>query len=233
MTRYSRASLEALNNLKKGNERFANGLRSIRSLASVERAKELAENGQRPFAIILTCSDSRVPTETVFDQGLGDLFVIRVAGNIISPGVVASIEFAASQLETPLCVVMGHTKCGAIRAAVEGELKGLPAPTANLAHLLEFIRPAAKRAVETVRDASGNIEEVVRRATLENVDHVVTEAMARSPMVREKVDGGELMIVGAVYQLHTGRVEFSLPARLENELDTLSNELPVASGEAV
>src|SRR5690349_21481050 len=115
---------EALAKLIKGNERFVTGLRSVESLASHLRRRELAESGQEPWAIVLSCSDSRVPAELVFDCGLGELFVVRVAGNIVAPSLIASVEFAAQSFGTPLCVVMGHSQCGAVGAAVQLEATG-------------------------------------------------------------------------------------------------------------
>lgn len=109
----------ALTQLIEGNKRFTSGLRSVNSLATIERLPELAEKGQKPFAIILSCSDSRVPAEIVFDQGAGDLFMVRVAGNTVAPSLLASMEFAATNFGSPLIVVMGHTNCGAVNAAIK------------------------------------------------------------------------------------------------------------------
>src|SRR5881296_4604752 len=132
---------EALERLREGNRRFVSGVRSRDTLASETRRKELAA-GQEPFAIVLGCSDSRVPAEIVFDQGLGDLFVIRVAGNIVAPSQVGSVEFAAERFDTRLAVVMGHTQCGAIAATLEELRRPSGQESPNLRAIVDRIRPA-------------------------------------------------------------------------------------------
>jgi carbonic anhydrase len=180
--------------LSRGNMRFAGGW-PTHPHQTRERRLEFAP-GQRPFAAILSCSDSRVPPEIVFDQGLGDLFVVRTAGHTLDSAVLGSLEYAAVHLEVPLVVVLGHTGCGAVAAAVEGgEHHG------HLGHLVEAIRPA----VEKAGKEPGNL---LDRAVRENVIRVVGELQGSRPILAPLVQDEALLIVGAVYSLETGRVEF-------------------------
>jgi len=159
------------------------------------RQRELVST-QRPHAAVLTCADSRVAPEIVFDQGLGDLFDVRVAGNIAGDAEVASIEYAAEHLDVPLVVVMGHQRCGAVTAALEaGEAHG------HLPTLLAAIRPA----VEQARGLSGDHVEIVVRL---NVENVVTQLRTSKPVLAGLVEKGRLRIVGAVYSLDTGKVDW-------------------------
>jgi carbonic anhydrase len=202
----------ALNRLFDGNKRFASGLRSIDSLASSQRREQLARYGQNPFAIVLTCSDSRVPAETVFDSGLGDLFVIRVAGNIAAPSLIASIEFAALSFGSPLCVVMGHTQCGAIQGAVTGVMKKQNSLTGNLDILLKEIEPAAIQALGAMSHVSkdheqvGSLDNVVSHAIELNVQRTMKQLLSSSPHLSELTANGNFKIVGAVYDISTGNV---------------------------
>lgn len=211
---------QALRRLIAGNKRFASGLRSIDVIASGQRREQLAREGQSPFAIVLTCSDSRVPAETVFDAGLGDLFVIRVAGNIVAPSLVASIEFAALSFGTPICVVMGHSRCGAIQGAVTGVMRKQNSLTGNLDILLKEIEPAAIGALASVNgaapgsDATGSMDKIVEKAIELNVQHSIDQLKAASPHLRDLVTAGSLKIVGAVYDISEGTVAFLGP---ENE----------------
>src|ERR687889_825258 len=142
------SALEALERLRQGNRRFVDDVPSVQTLTNQTRRRELA-SGQNPFAIILGCSDSRVPAEIVFDQGLGDLFVIRVAGNIVAPSQVGSVEFAAARFGTRLVVVLGHTQCGAILATVE-ELEGASqTPSPNLQSIVDRVRPSVEPLLKT------------------------------------------------------------------------------------
>jgi len=158
-----------------------------------DRQKELA-SGQSPNAIILSCADSRVPPELVFDQGLGDLFVVRVAGNVPGNDEIGSIEYAAEHLHTPLIVVMGHTKCGAVQAAVDGG-----DPHGHLGPLLAMIQPAVARAK---RQSGDPVENAIRN----NVENVVQQLRAASPVLAPLVARGSLKVVGGVYALDTGKV---------------------------
>lgn len=196
----------ALTLLLEGNRRFASGLRSIETIASTAYLKDLAENGQKPFAIVLTCSDSRVPAEMIFDRGLGDLFVIRVAGNIIAPSLLASIEFAATSFGTPLCVVMGHSGCGAVKAAIGAEMNGDHPGSPNLQKLVAKVKPAVRSVVRK----NGGIapQNLLDLATIANVQRTAELIERESPIVRKLIDSGKFLIAGAVYDLHTGRVHF-------------------------
>lgn len=205
---------KALKRLLEGNKRFATGLRSIESIASSQKREQLARLGQKPFAIVLTCSDSRVPAETVFDAGLGDLFVIRVAGNIAAPSLIASIEFAALSFGTPICVVMGHTKCGAIQGAVTGVMKKQSSLTPNLDILLKEIEPAAEEALRIQKvgakgeDHTGSLNDIVDTAITLNVQHTIDQLRKSSAHLRELEASGGFKIVGAVYDIADGEVRF-------------------------
>lgn len=188
---------EALKLLKEGNERFANDALASKDIGS-DRRKELTA-GQKPFAIILSCSDSRVPPEEVFDQGLGDLFVIRVAGNVDDTVTLGSIEYAAEHLHVPLLVVMGHSSCGAVKATVEG---GEVPP--NIGAIAAKISPS----VEIAKKESQEEEEVIEAAVVENVKATIKSIEANSSIVEELAEKKELKVVGAKYDLETGMVEF-------------------------
>src|SRR3954463_16591528 len=165
------------------------------------RQRELS-TGQQPHAAILTCADSRVPPEIVFDQGLGDLFDVRVAGNVAGDAELASLEYAAEHLHTPLVVVMGHQRCGAVSAAVEGgEAPG------HLPSLINAILPAVK----TAKGLSGDL---VENAVRINVENVVRQLRACKPVLEEQVAAGHLRIVGAVYSLDTGKVAWLPPQKI-------------------
>lgn len=206
---------QALRRLTDGNKRFASGLLSVESIASGQLRQQLARDGQNPFAIVLTCSDSRVPAETVFDAGLGDLFVIRVAGNIVAPSVVASIEFAALTFGTPICVVMGHSRCGAIQSAVSGVMQQQNSITGNLDILLKQIEPAARGAIAAFPESSRErgdgklVEDVVSKAIELNVLHSIEQILAASPHLVDLTKSGSFRVVGAVYDIARGTVLFT------------------------
>lgn len=193
---------DALARLREGNARFAANIRSPASLASAARRAELAI-AQEPFAIVLGCSDSRVPVEIVFDQGPGDLFVIRVAGNIVAPSLIGSVEFAAERFGTRLVVVLGHSSCGAIQATLE-ELRR---PTTNQS-------PNLKAIVDRIRPAVGprDDEHTAMRA---NILASVRQLRHGSAIIEGLIESNGLVIVGAWYSLERGTVEFigeTLPA---------------------
>jgi len=196
---------EALERLKEGNRRFIQHLRSTEVLMSQLRRGELVK-GQKPFAIVLGCSDSRVPAELVFDQGLGDLFVIRVAGNIVAPSQVGSVEFAAEAFGTRLVVVMGHTLCGAIDATLAAiENPGVPR-SPNLASIVDRIRPAIEGLVNTglVQERERLIQEAMRANVRASVKHLRYGSAILEKMVLE----GGMHVVGAEYHLESGEVVF-------------------------
>lgn len=181
-----------LRELKAGNDHHV-AKRYQHPHQNAARQRELA-SGQHPHAVILSCADSRVAPEIILDQGLGDLFDVRVAGNIAGDAELASIEYAAEHLHTPLLVVMGHQKCGAVTAAADaGEASG------HLPSLLAMIRPA----VEKARGRSGDL---VENAVRINVENVVQQVRASRPVLQGMIDHGELTVIGAVYSLDTGKV---------------------------
>lgn len=196
----------ALQQLKAGNERFATGLRSHESLSGHLKLKELAETGQRPFAIVLSCSDSRVPSELLFDCGFGDLFVIRVAGNVVQPSQIASIEFAAKLLGAQLCVVMGHSKCGAVQEAVQAEVNQKPGLSPSIDALINLIRPSVLRCL--TKGTHSSPEELLEQSIRENVHSTVTEIFAKSPLLRELAKNGEFAVTEALFSLESARVDF-------------------------
>lgn len=196
---------EALQRLRDGNARFAANVRGSDTFVSHTRRAELAA-GQQPFAIVLGCSDSRVPSEIVFDQGLGDLFVIRVAGNIVAPSQVGSVEFAASRYDTRLVVVLGHSQCGAILATLEELRTPSAKPSRNLQAIVDRVRPS----VETVLDAGAHTdeEELIRRAVRANIRASVDHLRHGSALLEELIRDRGLLVVGAEYNLATGVVDF-------------------------
>ena len=199
---------DALQRLKAGNERFVNGLCSVDSLINRDRLRNLSEQGQKPFAIILSCSDSRVPAEIVFDQGIGTLFVIRVAGNIIQPSQLASIEFAVDALRTPLCIVMGHTQCGAIRAALEIDATGTMPNSPNLCTLMELILPAVKEVKKEIQ--GDNPERLLHETTLRNVVRMTEAILEKSPLVAGYYGERKIGLIGALFEIENGRVSFDV-----------------------
>ncbi|MCB9896554.1 MAG: carbonic anhydrase [Planctomycetes bacterium] len=194
---------QALARLREGNARFTSGLRSLEALLGPSGRDDLA-SGQEPFAIVLGCSDSRVPAEMVFDQGLGTLFVIRVAGNVVAPSQVGSVEFAAARFGTRLVVVLGHTRCGAIDAAVEDVLHPGEPESRNIRSIVDRVRPA----VEGVLDAGGTHDEIARRAGRANVRASVDHLRHGSTLLEDLILSERLLVVGAEYDLRTGVVDF-------------------------
>lgn len=198
---------DALTRLREGNARFVANVRSIDALASLSRRIDPAMQ-QRPFAIILGCADSRAPAETIFDQGLGDLFVIRVAGNIVAPSQIGSVEFAAERFGTQLVVVMGHSHCGAIAATVEGmqPADDAPAPSRNLLSITDRIAPAVAPLMHTelVKDRPA----LLRAATRANVAASCNHLRHGSRLLEELSLKNGLVVVGAEYDLATGVVDF-------------------------
>ena len=194
---------EAINRLKEGNERFVSGSLLLESVVNSERRNELA-SGQEPFAIILGCSDSRVPSEIVFDFSLGHLFVIRVAGNIVAPSQIGSIEYATSQFGTRLVVVMGHENCGAVSATISELRQPSEDRSSNLSAIVDRIRPAVEPLMGKGADEVG----LLQHATQANIHQSVEQLHACSDILASQVQNDGLEIVGAQYSLSTGRVEF-------------------------
>jgi carbonic anhydrase len=198
------SGLEALNRLREGNRRFVADV-GRRPRVSGGRRIELTLD-QNPFAIILGCSDARVPAEIVFDQGLGDLFVIRVAGNIVAPSQVGSVEFAASRFGTRLVVVLGHTQCGAILATIEELRQPADHQSRNLSSIVDRIRPSVEGLLRT--ELRNDLDALVREAVRSNVRASVDHLRHGSAILEQLGPSDGLMIVGAEYSLETGVVEF-------------------------
>lgn len=196
---------EALERLKAGNSRFVANVRDMSALASQNRRAALLE-AQNPFAIILGCSDSRVPAEIVFDQGLGDLFVIRVAGNIVAPSLLGSVEFSAVQHGARLVVVLGHTLCGAIQVTV----RELNQPSANRSPNLQSIVNRIQPCVETLVEAGLGKDQdtLVKLATRANIRASVAHLKHGSQVLEELIANDGLRVIGAEYSLESGKVEF-------------------------
>jgi carbonic anhydrase len=195
----------ALARLREGNHRFVSNVRGSDAFVSHTRRAELTA-GQQPFAIILGCSDSRVPAEIVFDQGLGDLFVIRVAGNIVAPSQVGSVEFAAARYGTRLVVVLGHTQCGAILATVEELRMPTENQSRNLRSIVDRVRPSVEALLATDRALDGDA--LVRRAVRANICASVDHLRHGSPVLEQLIRDEGLLVVGAEYSLESGVVEF-------------------------
>jgi carbonic anhydrase len=196
---------EALERLRDGNRRFVASIHSGETSLGHSRRVDLA-NEQKPFAIILGCSDARVPAEIVFDQGLGDLFVIRVAGNIVAPSQVGSVEFAASRFGTRLVVVLGHTQCGAILATIEELQQPAEKKSRNLSSIVDRVRPSVEGLLKT--ELRHDPHALVRHAVRTNVSVSVSHLRYGSDVLEELIQNDGLVVVGAEYSLETGVVEF-------------------------
>ena len=196
---------EALEQLRRGNLRFVSDERGSEAYVTHARRSELA-SGQQPFAIILGCSDSRVPAEIVFDQGLGDLFVIRVAGNIVAPSQIGSIEFAAARFETRLVVVLGHSQCGAVVATLEELRIPTESQSRNMRAIVDRVRPAVEGLLRT--DLAKKPDALMKEAVRANIRASVDQLRHGSDILEQLIRDEGLAIVGAEYSLETGVVEF-------------------------
>jgi carbonic anhydrase len=215
---------DPLGKLKFGNEQFAKGALQTPKVDEMTRYT-LETEGQRPFAVVVSCSDSRVPPELVFNQGLGDLFVVRVAGNIVNEENLASIEYAVEHLKASLIVVLGHTHCGAIKAAVDGQpLAG------HLTHLVAHIEPVIRQLRHTHPHLKGDA--LVERVIQENVRYTIRVILERSEIVRKQYEAGKVQFAGGVYHLREGKVEWlKLPEGVESGAHTeKSAEKPTHGG---
>ncbi len=192
---------EALALLKEGNARFVD-MKMEHPGLSGERREGTAVNGQKPFAVVLGCSDSRVPVEMVFDRGIGDIFVVRVAGNIAEDrSVIGSLEYAAGHVHVPLMVILGHTQCGAVQAAVSGaELEG------SLRNIQKMIEPAVKNVSAEYPDLQGSA--LTTEGAKQNVLQMKKDLLAESKEIRTLAEKGELKIVTAIYDVQTGKVDW-------------------------
>lgn len=211
---------KAMTLLKEGNDRYVDGkaqhLRNDQDRRSITVA-----HGQHPFVSILSCSDSRVPLETIFDAGIGDLFVVRVAGNVADGDEIGSLEYGVGHLESPLLLVLGHTKCGAVTAAVKNSpVKG------NIPFLINKIKPAVARTIKNNPLLTGDplISEVINT----NVWQTIEEILKRSEEIREKVNKGEIKVIGGIYDIETGKIAIMGQHPQEKNLVDIPEQKPVA-----
>jgi len=196
---------DALQRLREGNRRFAASLLAAEPLFSKTSRDELAAD-QEPFAIILGCSDSRVPAEIIFDQGLGDLFVIRVAGNIVAPSQVGSVEFAVSRFGTRLVVVLGHSQCGAILATIDELTRGSDNTSRNIRSIVDRVKPSVESIMST--ELRNDTDALVKAAIRANVRASADHLRHGSEIIEKSIQDDGLLVVGAEYSLETGTVDF-------------------------
>jgi carbonic anhydrase len=189
----------ALNLLKEGNHRFMNNLKANRNL--LEQANETSD-GQHPFAVILSCIDSRTSAELIFDQGLGDIFSVRIAGNIINEDILGSMEFACKVAGSKIIAVLGHTKCGAVKGACDHVEMG------NLTALLSKIQPAIYDEKTETQNRNSSNSDFVEKVAAINVKRTVHAILERSPILKEMIEKGEVKLVGGIHELATGEVTF-------------------------
>ena len=189
----------AINILKEGNERFVSNLKFNRNL--LQQVNE-TRDGQWPFAVVLSCIDSRTSAELVFDQGLGDIFSVRIAGNIVNEDILGSMEFACKVAGSKFIVVLGHTKCGAVKGACDHVELG------NLTTLLAKLQPAVSCETQTTLNRNSSNAVFVENVAKINVEEAVGEIQAKSPILKEMIDKGEIGMCGAMYNVETGLVEF-------------------------
>ena len=198
-------ALEALEKLKQGSSRFMANVRGAEPILSQVRRADFVK-GQNPFAVVLGCSDSRAPAEIIFDQGLGDLFVIRVAGNVVAPSQIGSVEFAVERFDTPLVVVLGHTFCGGVGATLDVLQNRASAGSRGLMSIVDRIRPAVEPLLQT--DLAKNHDALMRAAIRANVSASANQLRHGSAIIERMVLERGLAVVGGVYDLASGAVEF-------------------------
>jgi carbonic anhydrase len=190
---------KALELLKEGNHRFINNLKVNRNL--LQQANETSD-GQHPFAVILSCIDSRTSAELIFDQGLGDIFSIRIAGNVVNEDILGSMEFGCKVSGAKIIVVLGHTQCGAVKGACDNVEMG------NLTGIINKIKPAVEQEVTTIANRTASNLSFVEKVAELNVHHSVQTILEKSPMIAEMVNNGDIAIVGGVHDIKTGEVAF-------------------------
>jgi carbonic anhydrase len=196
------SALDALERLRAGNARFV----AQKPERQTPMGPALVDVAQQPFAVVLGCSDSRVPVELVFDQGMGDLFVIRVAGNIVAPSQIGSVEFAVERFGTPLAIVLGHTLCGAVQATLEELQQPTANQSRNLRSIVDRIRPAVESLL--VPELEHDLEALTRHAVRANVRVAANYLRHGSAMLERSIENDRLLVVGAEYSLQTGAVDF-------------------------
>jgi carbonic anhydrase len=197
----------ALDLLREGNKRFVNNLKINRNL--LQQANETSD-GQHPFAVILSCIDSRTSAELIFDQGLGDIFSVRIAGNIINEDILGSMEFGCKVAGSKIIVVLGHSKCGAVKGACDHIEMG------NLTALLTKIRPAVEDELTTKADRNSGNEEFVEKVAAINIRRTVKAIYERSPILKEMIDSGKIGIIGGSQDISTGEVTFFEDTKIIN-----------------
>ncbi len=198
-------AMEALEKLRQGNARFLANVRGAEPILSQVRRADFV-HGQNPFAVVLGCSDSRVPAEIVFDQGLGDLFVIRVAGNVVAPSQVGSVEFAVERFDTPLVVVLGHTSCGGVAATLDVLQNRARPGSRGLMSIVDRIRPSIEPLLQA--GLAAQPEELTRISIRANVRASANQLRHGSEIIERMIAERGLAVVGGVYDLATGAVEF-------------------------
>lgn len=199
------SALEALQRLQEGNLQFAAGNYNTEDHVAELRLTDV-NSVQEPFAVVLGCSDSRVPVEILFNQGFGDLFVIRVAGNIVAPSQIGSIEFAAEKFGIKLVVVMGHTHCGAVQATLDEMKQPKSSQSRNLRSIVDRIRPSIQGLLAT--DLKNHPDMLMQAAIRTNISISASFLRHGSEIIEQLIDQGDLLVVGAEYSLETGRVDF-------------------------
>jgi len=201
------APAQAIERLQEGNLRFTSGLRSVEPMMAHLKMAELAAKGQKPFAIVLTCSDSRSPVEMIFDQGLGDLFVVRVAGNVVAPSLLASMEFAVANFGSSAIVVLGHSLCGAVKATIgHCQTPTTPLPSPHLEELVGRIRPAVEF-TQRERELNSS-DDFLHHATVANINRSKGLILEQSGIIRSQYEAGNLAIEGALLDIASGKVKF-------------------------
>ncbi len=210
---------EALKLINEGNARFIE-MKLQHPNETIDQREKTAMDGQKPFAAVLACSDSRVPVEAIFDRGIGDIFVIRVAGNIaIDSSVIGSIEYAAEHLKSPLLVIMGHTDCGAVKAAISG-----PALEGSIRDIQKEIEPIAVKTKKEHPDLSG--PDLINAVIKNNVLQAKTDILSKSYLIKEMVAAGKLKIATAVYNIKTGKVEWIVMTKTLRTVSPTSHKAP-------
>ena len=211
---------EILDILIQGNQRFASGKSTHPHTDADRLAQAGSENqGNHALATVITCSDSRVPVEMIFDMGIMDVFVVRVAGNVCNTDEIGSIEYGLAHVHTPVLVVLGHTQCGAVTAVTEAQLGQAHKLERNIPPLIAPIVPAVKRAIAENPDLKG--DELVEKAIVENVWQGIRDLFMKSPATRELVDSGKVKVVGAIYDVGAGKINW-LP---EEKVKAIMNEV--------
>jgi carbonic anhydrase len=208
----------ALQYLKEGNDRFVNNLKYNRNL--LEQVNE-TRNGQWPFAVILSCIDSRTSAELIFDQGLGDVFSVRIAGNIVNEDILGSMEFACKVAGSKFVVVLGHSRCGAVKGACDHVEMG------NLTALLSKLQPAVAAETQTTEERNSSNSVFVEQVASINVKLAVKEIMQRSPILKAMIEAGEIGIIGGMYDVQTGIVDFYDDTKIVNEPAATENNVLV------